>query len=73
MWIVGHDMDYYPKIYKFDKEEDAMEKYNDIKEDINIGEYPDNESCVFIAKVNKYMKGNDYKLIDDKTYNKIRE
>ena len=72
MWIVGHDMDYYPRIYKFDKEIDAIEKYNDIKEDINIGEHPDNDSCVFIAEVNEYMKGNNYELIDDKTNEEIR-
>lgn len=65
MWIVGHDITYYPSIYKFEKEEDAREEYKSIKEDIEAGEYPE-EQCVFIAEVKDFIKGKKYEMIDDK-------
>ena len=72
MWIVARDLDYYPKIYKFEKEEDARKEYNSIKEDINIGGHPEDDSCVFIAEVKEYTKGKEYEIIDGKTDEEIK-
>jgi len=70
MWIVGHDRDFYPVIYKFIKEEDAIKEYGYIKGEIEKGEYPEDQ-CVFIAEVRNYTKGREYEIIDDKTNNEI--
>jgi len=66
MWIVSHDKPYYPRIYKFTKEEDAIKEYEDIKKDIenNEDEYYQ-EECVFISEVKELYKGSEYDMSDD--------
>ncbi len=65
MWIVGHDIEYYPSVYKFANEEDAREKYNEFKQDIEDGAYA--EECIYIAEVKEYTRSKEYEMIDCKT------
>lgn len=51
MYLVVMKYDYYPSVYEFNTKEEAMKKYNDLKDYRLSDKYDLNERKLYITKV----------------------